>query len=259
MILRLLTCAAVFAFLGWCVEVVFHSVKQHRFVNRGFCSGPVCPIYGCAVGVVYFLFSGFACHILLLFLLCTLLSGAIELFTGFVMDKWFATKWWDYSACRFNLGGYICLRFCLLWGALCTGIVRVLFPAFDFVYSLLPEVLVIVLVGIFYALLAVDTVASVCAALGLKKSLRLLTALSAQLKEGSDLIGEQMHLGTQKVQKQYEKLAEQTAALRARLIRAFPQMQSKKYAEGLDAIRRRLGLKKQDKRQTPDTECEKEK
>ena len=30
--------------------------------------------------------------------------------------KIYHTRWWDYSDFPFNIGGYICLEFCLLWG-----------------------------------------------------------------------------------------------------------------------------------------------
>ena len=40
----------IFSFLGWMLEVAYAGVKCHRFVNRGFVLGPVCPIYGvCAM------------------------------------------------------------------------------------------------------------------------------------------------------------------------------------------------------------------
>ena len=36
----------IYAFLGWCAEVIFNAVNTGHFVNRGFLNGPVCPIYG---------------------------------------------------------------------------------------------------------------------------------------------------------------------------------------------------------------------
>lgn len=37
---------AIYSFLGWCMEVVFCTVRTGKLVNRGFLNGPVCPIYG---------------------------------------------------------------------------------------------------------------------------------------------------------------------------------------------------------------------
>ena len=43
----------IYSFIGWCVEVVFHAMKAHRLVNRGFLNGPVCPVYGFGVVLVF--------------------------------------------------------------------------------------------------------------------------------------------------------------------------------------------------------------
>ena len=46
----------IYAFMGWVVEVSFHAVTVGKFINRGFLSGPYCPIYGFgAISVIYFL------------------------------------------------------------------------------------------------------------------------------------------------------------------------------------------------------------
>ena len=47
----------LYAFLGWCSEVVFAAVKTGKFVNRGFLFGPVCPIYGLGVALVLWLLN----------------------------------------------------------------------------------------------------------------------------------------------------------------------------------------------------------
>ena len=36
----------IYSFVGWCGEVAVSVIKQHKFVNRGFVTGPLCPIYG---------------------------------------------------------------------------------------------------------------------------------------------------------------------------------------------------------------------
>lgn len=48
----------VYGFLGWCTEVAFAAVKERRFVNRGFLSGPICPVYGFGVVSVAVLLGG---------------------------------------------------------------------------------------------------------------------------------------------------------------------------------------------------------
>ena len=36
----------VYGFAGWCMEVILKYRQYHRFINRGFLTGPICPIYG---------------------------------------------------------------------------------------------------------------------------------------------------------------------------------------------------------------------
>ena len=39
----------IYSFAGWLMETVQISIRQKKFVNRGFLIGPYCPIYGCGV------------------------------------------------------------------------------------------------------------------------------------------------------------------------------------------------------------------
>ena len=43
----------IYAFFGWCLEVVYQAVEHGKFINRGFLNGPYCPIYGFGVIIVY--------------------------------------------------------------------------------------------------------------------------------------------------------------------------------------------------------------
>lgn len=116
MIYDLLWFFIIYAFLGWCLEVVFAGFLKHRFVNRGFLNGPYCPIYGVGVTLIVTLLEPIKNNLFLLYLGSVLILSTIELVTGFVLEKLFHQKWWDYSDKWFNLGGYICLKFSLFWG-----------------------------------------------------------------------------------------------------------------------------------------------
>ena len=77
--------------------------------------------------------------LLVLFIGSVLLTSALEYFTGFILEKVFDQKWWDYSDDKFNLGGYICLNFSLLWGVACTAVVKLVLPAVDAVIRVVPH------------------------------------------------------------------------------------------------------------------------
>ena len=104
----------VYAFLGWCTEVSYAALRTGKFVNRGFLNGPVCPIYGCGVVVVLVGLTPLKGNFVLLFLGSVVLTSVLELATGFVLEKLFRQRWWDYSDKPFNLGGYICLEFSIM-------------------------------------------------------------------------------------------------------------------------------------------------
>ena len=113
---QLLGLFLVYSFLGWCVEVTFVAVTLGQVVNRGFLNGPVCPIYGVGMLGVLLLLEPISDNILLLFFGGMLLCTAVELVGGWILEKVFHTRWWDYTDQPFNLKGYVCLGFSLMWG-----------------------------------------------------------------------------------------------------------------------------------------------
>ena len=123
----------VYGFLGWCTEVIFAAFKQHRFVNRGFLNGPICPIYGVGVTLVIACLEAFQSNLLLLYISSVILVTVLEGVTGWAMDKLFHNKWWIIQT-AFNIGGYVCLLFSLIWGR-CMRFHRV------FVHPLIHQVL----------------------------------------------------------------------------------------------------------------------
>ena len=117
-----------YSFLGWACETVYCSIGKRKFVNRGFLNGPLCPVYGFgALAVLYFL-RPVSDNIPLLFVSGMVLTSVIEYITGYLLEKLFATKWWDYSSRRFNIHGRVCLRNSLMFGALSVVAVRVIDP-----------------------------------------------------------------------------------------------------------------------------------
>lgn len=105
----------IYAFLGWSLEVIYAAKNKGKFVNRGFLTGPFCPIYGFGALSIIVLLNPFKSSYILLAISCFVIPSTIEYFTGFVLEKAFSTTWWDYSKNRFNLNGRICLKFSILW------------------------------------------------------------------------------------------------------------------------------------------------
>lgn len=182
----------LYAFLGWCTEVSYAALRTGKFVNRGFLNGPVCPIYGCGVVVVLAGLEPLKGNFVLLFLGSVVLTSALEWATGFVLEKLFRQRWWDYSDKPFNLGGYICLEFSVMWGFACLFVVDILHPSIEFFIHLIPHTLGWVLLGLFSAAMAVDLAATVRTIAKLNRQLDQIDQLARRLKTASNEFGENL-------------------------------------------------------------------
>ena len=182
----------VYAFLGWCTEVSYAALRTGKFVNRGFLNGPVCPIYGCGVVVVLAGLEPLKGNFVLLFLGSVVLTSVLELATGFVLEKLFRQRWWDYSDKPFNLGGYICLEFSIMWGLACLFVVDILHPSIEFFIRLIPHTLGWVLLGLFSAAMAVDLAATVRTIAKINRQLDQIDQLAHRLKTASNEFGENL-------------------------------------------------------------------
>ena len=182
----------VYAFLGWCTEVSYAALQTGKFVNRGFLNGPVCPIYGFGVVIILACLTPLKQHFLLLFLGSVVLTSLLELVTGFVLEKLFHQRWWDYSDDPFNIGGYICLKFSIAWGLACLFVVDILHPTIQWVIALVPRGLGWVLLGVFAACMAVDLAATVSTIAKLNRKLEHIDQLAGRIREASNEFGENL-------------------------------------------------------------------
>ena len=183
----------VYSFLGWCCEVAFAAVRRGIFVNRGFLNGPVCPIYGFGVLIVLLVLEPVKDNLALLFFGSMVLTSALEFFIGFIMEQFFHDKWWDYSENPFNIKGYICLEFSLVWGAACVLVVDVIHPMIFKLICAIPEKLSLWLMVFFTAVLISDAVITLWNMLKLPKRLRAIDELEKAMTAVSDAIGEKVY------------------------------------------------------------------
>lgn len=130
-----------YSFAGWCVEVLYYFKNEHRFVNRGFLYGPFCPIYGFGVVSLVILLNDYRNNIFILFFLGALLTTVLEYLTGFILEKTFKTKWWDYSDDPLNIHGRVCLLYSLIWGAGEVVIIRVVHPYINDIAMNIPKIM----------------------------------------------------------------------------------------------------------------------
>lgn len=180
----------LYGVLGWCVEVAYAAVKQGRFVNRGFLNGPICPIYGVGVVSVIYCLGEVKGNVAALYAASVVLVTVIEGITGFVMDRLFHHKWWDYSGQPLNIGGYVCLVFSLIWGVFCVFIVKIFQPVVKGAVIHIPLAVGVVILVVCTVLIIVDLYVTAETVLKLNKRLEAMDRIAAELHELSDKMGE---------------------------------------------------------------------
>ncbi len=182
----------IYSFLGWCTEVCFSALIKGQVVNRGFLNGPVCPIYGVGMLGVLLLLGPVSANLPLLILGGMILCTVVELVGGWVLERVFETRWWDYSQEPFNLGGYICLRFSILWGLAVAFVVRLIHPALFRLVNLVPHTPGTVLVIVLFVLFTADLIVTLVTIAGLKRQLRELEKVTQGLHALSDALTDQI-------------------------------------------------------------------
>ena len=269
----------VYSFLGWCTEVAYQAVKKGEVINRGFLNGPVCPIYGFGVLAVFRMLEAAGegslpeQNAFKVFCFGVVLATAIELFGGWLLDRLFHARWWDYSDRPFNLHGYICLEFSIIWGLGILLVVRGVNPAVTHALDLVPVRVGWILIAVFMIVFTADVMISVMVMTGLNKRMaeidemrEKMRVVSNDLSEriGTRAIGTVQHIDEAKVQASLAKTEARArvdqkrdeyearrrdliARIRAsrhfgagRLLRAFPEMKHRDYPDLIEMIRKEL-------------------
>ena len=160
-----------FSFLGWCLEVAATAVRLGQYRDRGVLHGPLCLVYGitgCLITIALRELSG---GWFFLFLFSALYATVVEWIAGHLLEHYSHTRWWDYSDCKWNLDGYICLSASVVWGALGLVTVKWLVPLLMRLYQLVPAGLAHVLLWIFAILLVIDLLGTALTLGGLRYKL----------------------------------------------------------------------------------------
>lgn len=179
-----------YCFFGWCIESTYVSVRKKHFVNRGFLRLPLIPIYGSGAVIMLFVSIPVRNNLFLVFLFGMIAASALEYVTGYVMERLFKMKYWDYSNNRFQLHGYICLGTSIAWGFLSIALTEFIHTPVERLLLSMNHNLLITLVAIVSVLFVADTIESVKAALDLGKMLETMTRLKQELEEIQNSLAE---------------------------------------------------------------------
>lgn len=205
----------IYSFLGWCLEVIYASLDIEDFVNRGFLNGSYCPIYGFGAVCEIFLLTKFVNYPICLYIISVVITTVLEFITGYVLEKIFNLQWWDYTNEKFNIKGYICLKFSLLWGVASLVLMYILQPKVNIVVSLLRHIDFVTYLLIL--LMLYDFLISILKVLALKKDSMIIEKLNEDLKMLSNEMAENISYKTKRIEKKINKKYR-------RLLKSYPKL-----------------------------------
>ncbi len=161
----------MYSFLGWICETSIAIIKRRKFVNRGILDGPVCCIYGFSAVAITIVLSDQKNSLIVLFVGSLILSTFIEWISGHLFEKIKHRKLWDYSNKRWNLDGYICVRYSVLWGIMGMLGVRFINPLLVTLYKSLEGSFLNIIIICAIIVLIVDAIGTYAGILGIRKKM----------------------------------------------------------------------------------------
>ncbi|MGF6907474.1 putative ABC transporter permease [Fusobacterium sp. PH5-44] len=236
----------IYSFIGWCIEVCYATLNTGKFVNRGFLNGPYCPIYGSgATAMVYFL-SQYKEFPLILFVTSAVIATILEFITGYILEKIFNCKWWDYSNVPFNIKGYICLKFTIIWGLASILLINVLHPIIRNFISHTPRIIGRTLMFIMFTTMLADFIVTVKTILKLNVKLKNLEKISSDALQFSDNFGNKLSENFLATQEKFKSLRKRNW-FEKRLLISFPHLRSKKFRKPFARLKVYLYKKNKEK------------
>lgn len=236
-----------YSFLGWVMETVYCSVKERRFVFRGFLKGPICPIYGFGVLMMVLFLSRFTQkNVFLFYLVATVTMSAWEYFVGWLLEVTTHMKYWDYSDHRFNLKGRICLNTSLFWGVAAYAAIYWIHPATVRLFQRLTPFWQTLLAALLLAVTLADavfTIRHLALTSGfLRKAEQVRKELDAQRKQLRDaslqkLQTVRLQAALAKLELEQKQFLQETAHYSARFRARYSLLSSRKFTPSLQVVK----------------------
>lgn len=226
---------AIYSFLGWCVESIYKTILEKKFINSGFLYGPFCPIYGFGAVIIILLLKKLPQNIFFIFFMSMFLLTIWEYIVGVLLEKIFKTKYWDYSDLKFNINGRVCLKNSIYWGILGVVFAFIIHPFIQKIVNMISvETLFHINIAI-YIFLLTDVVITVNRILFIDEKIQQLYEITDKIKEKINELKQSEGLEKGAIQNMkvvISELKEQQAILKIkiykliiRLKKAFPTMQ----------------------------------
>ncbi len=260
-IYELLTYFIIYSFLGWVMESVVRTFIERKLINTGFLRGPYCPIYGIGAIIMFLFLEKFENKPIALFFIAIIVLTSWEYFVGFLLEKLFKTKYWDYSDQKFNIKGRICLKNSIYWGILGILFVKYIHPFIEGLMLNVDNVLKYYLTAIISLVMMVDFITSIIKVKNISATLSKIEDLNKEIKEKLKeitLLKEKLEKTAEEstiaenMQNMIEKLKERRRKIILRLYKnvyrlkkAFPAINTKEITEILN---QKIEIKKKAKK-----------
>lgn len=195
----------LYGIVGWIYESSYASIKEKSFVNRGFLTGPIIPIYGCGALLFYLVFWDYRDQVFVVFIGGAVLATFLEYITSFLMEAIFHTRWWDYSNFRINLNGRVALLVSLFWGVLACVMLNIIHPGMDYLIKAIPEKIGRIMGHVITAAFILDMIDASITSVKLEKMLAKLQKLRQDMMD---------YIETTSIYESGEELRERISELR---------------------------------------------
>lgn len=163
----------IYSIIGFIGELVWLSILHKKIVkSTGFLIGPYCPIYGFGSLIIIYILTKYHIDPVALFLQAIIYCTVLEYITGFLMEKLFHQRWWDYSNELFNLNGRICLKNSVAFGISALGLVYLIQPMIIKIYEVIPLNLELILSIIIFIIILMDLIFSIITVLKIRNILK---------------------------------------------------------------------------------------
>lgn len=254
----------IYSVIGWTCEVIFCSILEKRFINRGFLNGPLCPIYGFGALIVIFCLTPFKDSIFLVFIFGIIFTSVLEYLTSYAMEKLFHSRWWDYSSNKFNINGRVCLLNSILFGLMSVFLMFIVHVEVERLVNNISYLWIQILAISLLVVLTVDMTVTIQSVVNINEKLQKLRDLTSEIKEKLDEkqlfmeakvhdriamlkdnienieYGKELYVKVERILKDFEQTVRVNKFFERRIISAFPNMKSIKFQEQLQSLKNEL-------------------
>jgi uncharacterized membrane protein len=178
----------MYSFLGWVIESAYKTFREHKgFINSGFLNNPLIPIYGIGAVIIILIDAKvgnmpFPIKVILFTIVCT----TLEYITGFLIEKIFRIKLWNYANRTLNLHGRICLLNTFYWSLLITVFLLYIRPMVEaHLLTSLSFIQKFYITVILYGVIVTDFIIST---LELKSTTRIINNIVTNMKTFNEIL-----------------------------------------------------------------------